>query len=181
MLQDQYGCSLSTSNPEAAEYVNRFASELLRLGKEMDCIIEGAQKFPNEVILQTLAAIFYLYGQTLETQEQAKQYLEKVSQLLEQANEREKSLYAVAQYWKNLELSNALKQIERHCFKWPKDLTAIKIAEFLFYCKGQKYECKRFLRLTSHCQSEHKNDPFFSSIHSFALEPRSSSPSFIAQ
>jgi tetratricopeptide (TPR) repeat protein len=40
----------------------------------------------------------------------------------------------------------------------------------LFYCKGQKYESKRFLRLTSHCYQEHKNNPFFLAIHSFALE-----------
>ena len=50
------------------------------------------------------------------------------------------------------------------------DLTALKIAEFLFYCKGQKYESRRFLRLTTQCLSRLRDNPYFRSIHSFALE-----------
>ena len=67
-------------------------------------------------------------------------------------------------------MADALKTFEKQCFKWPKDLTALKIAEFLFYCKGQKFECKRFLRLTNNCYNEHKDNPFFLSYSFFALE-----------
>jgi hypothetical protein len=170
MSEDRYGCSLSTENPEVVQYVNQFSAELLQMGKKIDCILEGVQKYPDEVILQIYATIFYLYGQTIQTQEKAAEHLDKASKLLDQANEREKSLYSFAWHWLNQLLAEALKKIERHCFKWPKDLTAIKITEFLFYCKGQKYESHRFLRLTSHCYQEHKNNPFFLAIHSFALE-----------
>lgn len=170
MLQDQYGCPLSTTNPLVVEQVNLFSFELLCLGKKIDGILNAVEKYPREVILHILAAIFYLYGQTSEDQRKANYYLNKALILLNYANEREKSLFKIAQYWENLEFSNALQHIERHCFKWPKDLMAIKIAEFLFYCRGQKYESKRFLRLTSHCHLEHKDNPFFLSIHAFALE-----------
>ncbi len=170
MSQDQYGCSLSTESPAVVNWVNLFSSELLRLGKKMDGILEAVEKYPDEVILHIYAAIFYLYGQTSQSQRKASEHLDKASHLLDRANDREKSLYSFAWHWLHHLLSEALKSIERHCFKWPKDLTAIKITEFLFYCKGQKYESKRFLRLTSHCYHEHKDNPFFLAIHSFALE-----------
>lgn len=170
MSEDRYGCSLSTENPDVVHYVNLFSTELLRLGKKMDCILEAVEKYPDEVILQIYAAIFYLYGQTFEAHKKASEHLDKASSLLDHANDREKSLYSFAWHWLNHLLSDALKHIERHCFKWHRDLTAIKITEFLFYCKGQEYESKRFLRLTSHCYHEHKDDPYFLAIHSFALE-----------
>lgn len=170
MSQDRPGCFLSADDPGAVQYVDLFSSELLRLGKKIDCIVEGVKKFPDVVILQVYASIFYLYGQTAEMQHKASRHLDFASHLLERANERERSLYSVAWLWLNQLLAEALKNIERHCFKWPEDLTAIKIAEFLFYCKGQKYESQRFLRLTSHCYHNHKEDPFFLAIHSFALE-----------
>jgi tetratricopeptide (TPR) repeat protein len=170
MSEDLHGCPLSTHSPEVIHEVNQFSQELLKLGKKMDGILEGVRKHPQEVILQIYAAIFCLYGQTGEMQQQAQHYLDKAAALLDQANERETSLYEAARAWYNRKLSEALKRFERHCYKWPKDLTALKVTEFLFYCKGQKYESKRFLRLTSQCYHEHKEDPFFLSIHSFALE-----------
>jgi tetratricopeptide (TPR) repeat protein len=170
MSQDLYGCALSTSHREVMEHINSFSIELLRMGKKLDGIIEAVRIYPQEAFLHILAAIFYLHGQTSENQAKAKQHLQEASPLLNFANEREQSLYQTAEYWSDQSLSEALKHIERHCFKWPQDLTAIKIAEFLFYCKGQKYESKRFLRLTSHCHSEHKDNPYFLAIHSFALE-----------
>lgn len=170
LSHDQFGCSLSTANPDVIEYINVFTSELLRSGKRVGDILEAVEKYPQEFIIHILAAIFHLYGQTTENQNKATYHLDEAFHLLDHATEREKSLFEMAQYWQRLELAECLQRIERHCFKWPKDLMTIKIAEFLFYCKGQKYENKRFLRLTSHCYSEHKNDSFFLSIHSFALE-----------
>lgn len=170
MSLDQHGCILSTENPEVVQIVNQFSSELLRLGKRMDVILDGVARYPEEVILHIYAAIFYLYAQTEETQRKANDHLDQASHLIAHANEREKNLFSVAWHWLNQLMSDALKDVERHCFKWPKDLTALKIAEFLFYCKGQKYESSRFLRLTTQCFHDLQNNPFFLSIHSFALE-----------
>ena len=170
MALDRYGCPLSTENPEVVQIVNEFSWELLRLGKKMKCVLEGVEKHPNEPILQIYAAFVYLYWQTADSQQKAGEHLDKASRLLEGANPREKSLFSVAWHWLNFLLTEALKDIERHCFKWPKDLTAIRIAEFVFYCKGQKYQGQRFLRLTIHCFPEHREDPYFLAIHSFALE-----------
>lgn len=170
MSLDQYGCPLSTKNPEVVQIVNQFSSELLRFGKKTDCILVGVNQYPEEVILQIYTAIFYLHGQTEETQRKASDHLDKASHLIPDANMREKNLFSVAWHWLNHLLAESLKDIERHCFKWPKDLTALKIAEFLFYCKGQKYESKRFLRLTTQCFHDLQNNPYFLSIHSFALE-----------
>lgn len=170
MEQDRYGCPLSTKNPEVVQIVNEFSWELLRLGKKMSGILEGVKKYPDEPILQIYATFCHLYWQTADSQQKAGEHLDKASRLLDRANLREQSLFSVAWHWLHFLLTEALKDIERHCFKWPKDLTAIKIAEFVFYCKGQKYQGPRFLRLTIHCLPEHREDPYFLAIHAFALE-----------
>ena len=170
MLLDQYSNQLSTENSAVVPIVDQFSSELLRFGKKLDGIIHGVNKYPEEVILHIYAAFFYLYSKTEENHRQASVHLDQASRLIDRTNEREKSLFAVAWHWVHHLLADALKDIERHCFKWPKDLTAIKIAEFLFFCKGQKYESKRFLRLTTQCYREHSENANFLAIHSFALE-----------
>lgn len=173
MLHDHYGCSLSTKKPEVVQAIDLFSSELLRLGKRINSILEGVKKYPEEPILQIYAAIFYLFMQTEQSQRKAIEHLDNASILIDQGNEREKSLFSAAWCWSTLQMTEALKRFECHCYKWPKDLTALKIAEFIFYCKGQKYEAHRFLRLTSYSLQEHqelKTNPFFLAIHSFALE-----------
>jgi hypothetical protein len=99
MSVDRYGCSLSTENPDTIHYVNLFSSELLCLGKRVNCILEAVEKYPNEIILHIYAAIFYLYGQTLQTQQKACEHLDQASLLLDRANDREKSLYSFAWHW----------------------------------------------------------------------------------
>lgn len=170
MSKDRYGCSLSSECQEVVEAVNFFSDELLCAGKNLESIRQSVEKYPQEFILHIYAAIFYLYAQTIENQEKAKEHLKLASLLAKRGNERERSLYTWAHSWCKLQLSETLKHIERHCFKWPQDLPALKIAEFLFYCKGQKYESKRFLRLTTHCYHLHQHHSSFLAIHAFALE-----------
>ena len=119
MSLDSYGCPLSTENQEVVNLANQFSSELLRLGKGIDVILERAEKYPDEVILQLYAALFCLYGQTEASFQQAGIYLDNASRLIAQANLREKNLFSVAWHWKNHLLTDALKDIERLCFKWP--------------------------------------------------------------
>lgn len=170
MFKDLYGNTLSTQQAEVVQSVNLFSQELLRMGKKVDSILEAVDQYPDEIILQLYATMFYLYGQTTQTQELAKKHLDQAALLLDRANPREVSLYKSANSWYNQQLTEALTHFENHCYHWPKDLTALKTTEFLFYCKGQKYEGKRFVRLTSYCYPEHKDNPFFLAIHSFALE-----------
>lgn len=170
MQLDQFGCALSTENPNVVPIVNQFSTELLSAGKKIDCVLEAVARYPDDVILHLYTAFLYLYRQTEEANRKASQHLDEAAHLIHRANAREKNLFSVAWHWLNHSMSEALKDMERHCFKWPKDLTALKIAEFLFFCKGQKYESNRFLRLTTQCYQIHQNNSYFLSIHSFALE-----------
>lgn len=170
MFKDLYENSLSTTKNEVVQHVNYFSQQLVHYGKEMDKIIEAVKQYPEEVILHLYTTIFYLYGQTAATQEMARQHLRCAFLLLDQANAREVSLYEAAHAWYHQHFAEALKHFERHCYKWPKDLTTLKMTEFLFYCKGQKYEAKRFARLTNYCYPSHQHNSAFLAIHSFALE-----------
>ncbi len=170
MLKELHGNSLSTCNPKVVQHVNFFSQQLLHYGKNSHKILEAVEQYPEEVLLRLYAAIFYLYEQTVESQRKAKQHLDQVFLLLDQANAREISLYEAVHAWCHQHFAEALKHFERHCYKWPKDLTTLKVTEFLFYCKGQKYEAKRFARLTTYCYPAHQQNSAFLAMHSLALE-----------
>lgn len=170
MLQDLYHNELTTKNPQVVEEINLFITELLKLGKQSVLILQAAENYPQEFLVQLYASIFHLYALAEKNQEVAIEFLQQAHKLIEKANDREKSLYYCMLEWAARRNYKAVELLQKHCYKWPSDITALKVTEFLFYCTGQKFHAKEFLALTSYCQPIFKNDPFFLSMHSFALE-----------
>lgn len=170
MLYDLYHNALSTTNQDVAEEINHFIKRLLEIGKGIEAILAAAEKYPEEFLIQVYAGLLHVYGQTEDNQKLAHNYLNKARELLKQANEREKSFFYAVCEWAKIHNLKTLEHLEKHCYQWPTDLAALKVTEYLFYFTGQKYHSKEFLELTTFCQKHLKDDPFFLSIHSFALE-----------
>lgn len=170
MLCDRYGNEVSTTNTSVLDEVNLFELSLMKQSKDTPIILRAAEEYPEEPLPLIYAAIFKLYAQAEGPQKEAKRLLSRAKKLISSANEREQSLHRATFLWSKMHIFDALIHFEMHCKKWPKDLTALKVAEFLFYCNGQKYHSHAFLSLTKHCHPFHVKDPFFYSIHSFALE-----------
>jgi len=170
-LKDRLGNLVTTTQAEVIDAIDHFTDQLLRLGAEVSEITHAADEFPDSYLLQLYSALFYLYGQAEKPHMKARHYLQRAQALLiNQVSEREESFYEALLLWHQNQLSDCLNHLEKHCLKWRNDLVALKLAEFIYYCRGQKYEGKRFLNLTEALYPKWKDDPLFLSIHSFALE-----------
>lgn len=170
MLKDCYGLKVSTSNSEVIDLINLFSNELVKLGKGAECIIRNVKQFEGVPILQIYAAVFHLFAQTKLDFDIALSYLESASKNLSSCTDREKSWYGIAETWQKREFLNALIFSEKHCEKWKSDLVAIKACEYLYYCSGQQFQSKRFLKLTNSCLSANEHLAHFLSVHAFAHE-----------
>ncbi|MCB1082728.1 MAG: hypothetical protein KDK61_00305 [Simkania sp.] len=170
-LKDRLGNLVTTSETEVIDAIDHFTDQLLRLGAEIADITNAAERHPDNYLLQLYAALFYLYGQAEKPHEKARLFLQKAQALLaHHVSEREESFYEALHLWYQDHLSECLNHLEKHCLKWRNDLVALKATEFIYYCKGQQYEGKRFLALTDVYYPKWKDDPLFLSMHSFALE-----------
>ncbi len=168
MLRDARGLQVSTNNPEVIKAIDDFTFQLSSLGANVTDILKAVERFPESALLQIFTALFYLYAQTERETAKAAEHLRKVN--LKKLNPREKSLYLAAKLWQERNMNKCLDQLEKHALRWKKDLAAIKVMEFLYYCNGQQYNQKRFLRLAKACLRDNANEPHFLSIYSFALE-----------
>ena len=148
-LKDRLGNLVTTNEGEVIDAIDHFTDQLLRLGAEVADVTKAAERFADNYLLQLYAALFYLFGQAEKPHEKARLYLQKAQALLaHQVSEREESFYEALHLWHQDHLSECLNHLEKHCLKWRNDLVALKATEFIYYCKGQQYEGKRFLALT---------------------------------
>jgi hypothetical protein len=86
MLKDRYGNEVSTNDPSIIGAIDHFTKELLKIGKGAIDVIECAKQAPQSALLQIYAATICLYGQTEELSLKAKDFLDRASLLLSQAN-----------------------------------------------------------------------------------------------
>lgn len=171
MLKDHFGNEVTTNGLGSIETIDHFSNQLLRLGCETGQVLIAAEAFQETFLLQVYAALFYLFAQTEKGKCRANHFLERSRRLLKtKPTERELSIYEAVKLWSQGQLAETLSQLEKHCLKWRRDLVMLKVTEFIYYCKGQEYEGGRFLSLTQNLYQKWKDDPFFLSMHSFALE-----------
>jgi tetratricopeptide (TPR) repeat protein len=170
MLEDCYGCKVTTANQDAIDTINLFSTELVRLGKDAECILREVDNSVDSPLIQIYAAIFHLFGQTHKNFQTANRYLQRASKKLQECNEREKSWHHIATTWEKRKFQETLKLLEQHCHEWSNDLLAIKTCEYLYYCNGQKFQSERFLNLTQNCLKDNEKHAHFLSIHAFAHE-----------
>ncbi len=169
-MHDCNGYAVTGADEQALSAIENFQFQLLSLGPDTPEILDEAAKSPKCPILQIYAAALHLYAQAKNHQILAGECLKQVQSAIHQTTEREQNLFRAIKSWQQRDYAGALRLLEQHCQRWKKDLLAIKFAEFMFFCSGQKHESWRFLTLTNSCLPENSHQPFFLAIHSFALE-----------
>lgn len=157
-------------NSEADDALDHFEYELVRIGQEIEDVVKAAKVHEDVILLQLYSAAFYLYAQTKEGNQKALFYLSKAKKLLAFSSTEERSLYRCLLLWATGELLEALKAFEKHCSSYPENIASLKLAEFLYYCSGQKHLSRRFLNLTQKSYDRNKDKAHYLSMHSFALE-----------
>lgn len=160
----------STNEPRVAEACRNFYARLLRIDQGVEEILETAEEFPDEPVLDLAGAFLWLFGQTPEAQERAAEFLAKAESHVARLNSREKAWLGAMGLWHRRSFDAAARAFEEITAAWPKDLPAAKAAEFLYYILGQQESGQRFLAHMERLAPVHGNDPDFLAMHAFAHE-----------
>lgn len=170
MKKDKNGLPVTTNSDEVILAVDHFVDQIMSSGTDAMPILDAATANPDNLLLQCYAAIFYLYAQEDKYTAKATSILKNSEYLLKQSNQREQLFYQAITAWEKLNYELAITLLIAITEIWPRDCLAAKIAEWLFYCTGQRYQAKRFLRMCENMAKQNKNNNHFMAIHSFALE-----------
>lgn len=169
-METNRGLSVTTSSLPVIESINHFHQQILGSGATPELILAAVNDNPDNLLVQTYAAIFYLYGQRDPATALAKEHLLQAEQLIRTANLREKLIYYAAQAWMNLDYQNALTLLTSVTELYPRDTLAAKFAEWLFYCVGQKCTAADYLALCQRMAKENQDESHFIAMHAFAYE-----------
>ncbi|KTD33481.1 hypothetical protein Lmor_2032 [Legionella moravica] len=164
------GLAVTTHSNEVMECINSFHQQIVGSGPNAGLIINAAELYPDTVLIQLYAAVYYLYAQEDGANGVAKMHLLAAEQYLSGANSRERLLYNALLNWSNLKYHEAINLLEQLIQLYPRDTLAMKLLEWLFYCTGQAYQAEHFLRVCTKCAAENQDESHFLAIHSFALE-----------
>jgi tetratricopeptide (TPR) repeat protein len=170
MGRDEAGLEISNAAASAVAAADHFRAEVLSMRGGAGAVVAAAEENADTPLLQAYAATFFLCGQTRATQERAHTFLQRGAALREQCNPREALFLRAAEAWSRGEHEAALDDLETLCRRWPRDLVAAKVAEFHYYCTGQAWNARRFLRLAEEIAPPNAAQPHFLAMLSFAHE-----------
>lgn len=160
----------STSEPLAAQACQIFYARLLRLDPGVEDILKTAEQFPGEPAVQSAAAFLWLFGQTPQAQSESAKYLKQAETFAARLSPREKAWLRAMHLWHARSFEAAACAFEAITSEWPRDLPAIKAAEFLYYILGQHASGSRFLAHMERLAPSHSEDPDFLAVKAFAHE-----------
>ena len=170
MMKDERGLPLTAESSAAVAAIDFFVAKFARIERGVEAILDAARVFPATPTIPLCAAAFCLFGQTRDADAAAKAYLEAAEPLLPSAHERERRLHAAFSRWLLKDHLGAVTLLEEITETHPRDILAIKIAEFIYYVLGQQHEGPRFLRHMERLAAANAGDPDFLAAHGFAHE-----------
>lgn len=169
-MQTSRGLNVTANSVQAIQAIEHFSQQILSSGIAAADILGAAENHPENLLIQSYAALFYLYGQEDALTKNALPYLAQAEGLLKNANLREQLIYQAIRALQRLDYECGLSILTSLLSLYPRDIFSIKLAEWFFYCSGQAYQAKRFLALCEQTAAVNQDDPHFLSIHAFALE-----------
>lgn len=136
----------------------------------MESILDTAQSYPDEPVLQLACGFLWLFDQTPDSQSQSQIHLARAESMHERLNPRELAWLRALRLWHGRQFEAAARAFEALLQQWPNDLLAVKAIEFIYYILGQQESGPRFRALTDRLSPVHQEDPDFLAIRSFAHE-----------
>ncbi len=170
MTLDARGLPVTAHSDAELASIDWFNRRLARIDRGAEAILEDAKSFPGSPMIQLAAASFCLFGQTRAADTAAADYLAAATPLLASATEREQHLYHALSLWARKDHLGAVAAFEDITAKWPRDLLAAKIAEFIYYILGQQHEGPRFRAHMQRLAADNADDPDFLATYAFAQE-----------
>lgn len=168
-MKSSQGLEISTENARVAGMHDRFLHRILRVVPGAEEILAQAAELPDEPVLQLDEAVLWLFAQTRSGQASAGAALARVRREALRT-ERERCWLEALRHWHAREFEAAAIALERITGRWPEDLAALKVCEFIYYILGQQHNGTRFLAHTARLERVHRGDPDFQAMRAFANE-----------
>src|SRR3990167_1896281 len=169
-MKSNTGLNSKESSNFIDHILNKFTLDMLQNNNAAGEIFESIKQYPDHYLLNCYVASLYLYAQTDEMVLNAKNHLSVAKNQLFLASVRGKYLFEALDNWAEGHYYSAIDHFSRLLQEFPEDLLSLKYAEWLFYVIGQQFASEQFCRLCEVIVSHHKENPYFLSVYSFALE-----------
>jgi tetratricopeptide (TPR) repeat protein len=168
MHRDGRGLELSGADGPLAASIGRFQEDFQGFRSAAAGIFDLADEHPACIAAQLWAASLAVYSQvTTDIEAQAGPRLARAGALLDGATERERILHRAVSAWAGKRYGEAADAFEALLARWPEDVNAVKLAEFVFF---EAPDYPRHLRLMDSVAAANADLPAFGAMHAFANE-----------
>jgi tetratricopeptide (TPR) repeat protein len=166
MKLDSRGLAVTTDSDRAIAAINHFIDAAVSLKPGMPDIIDAARREPDCPMLQIYAAALHSLAQSNVEGRSGHQYLDRARRAGD-FNERERCLIDAVAAGCDGDFDRALALYEAIIDRWPRDILAVKIAEFHCFETG---EADRQLRIMEKMAGANEDSPHAQAMYAFALE-----------
>ncbi len=165
------GLDLSTNDDAVVRAFDHFSHCILHVSPGAEQILIDAENQPDEPVLRLGSVLFWLFGQTPETEASAAEGLRQLHALPPSVfNRREHLWLGALTQWSQRNFDAAALEFEKLTAAFPQDLLAAKCCEFMYYILGQQHSGPRFLQHMLRLRPFHQHDADFLAMEAFAHE-----------
>lgn len=167
-MTDAFGLALSGADEATTESIVEFQKLLLNFDDGADCILPAAEAAPQCAMAQCYAAALHVYGQSRDDFATALKFLDVGAAA--ETDDRERRTVEALRTCASGDFETATAQLEALTVEYPRDLTAAKLCEFLYFCRGQAFSGKRFRDHMVRLEDEHSGNADYLAMRAFAFE-----------
>src|SRR5262245_13336537 len=144
MATDARGLEVGTGDAGVVSAVDHFVARLVRIDRGAERLLDVVAANPDLPLLRIYAASLLLFAQTEADRAAAAEQLAAAASCLDGADERVRALHHAVERWQANAFHQAADAFEALTLRWPRDLAAAKMCEFLYYVLGQQHCGARF-------------------------------------
>ncbi len=163
---DPLGLPVRVQRPDSLAAVGGFVSGFLAYEPQILAVLEAA-KHDHSLIVQTLAAVLWMFSESPAGPPQARQHLDCARRAALPASEREQSLAAAVAAWVDGDLAAVQARHAGHTARWPRDLAALKLGQIHAFNLG---DAPAMLRLAWAAKDAAGDTAFWHGLAAFAFE-----------
>jgi hypothetical protein len=168
MKRDARDLIVTTDSDDVIDGIDRFTDDFLVARNSAADIIDLADGHPDCALLQLYAAAMHVYSQSAGAiARDARPFIERAAHLRAGLSERETTLLELIESWSRSEFQRAITLAEVMAERWPRDIVAAKLGEFLFF---QAPDYQRHLQFVAGLAASYPASSPFDAMHAFALE-----------
>jgi hypothetical protein len=136
MLRDHLGCPVSAADATSIRILDDFVGGLLAYETRAEAVVAGADRNPECTLLNVYAGYLWMLLEAPEAPERAAKYLHAAERGYSTVTLREQLNIALLQAWVADDVAAALGICARISAEFPRDLTVVKLHQYLEFNRG---------------------------------------------